>query len=199
MCIYKNLPGGRSATSIRLAADVRVLILIAEVEAEVVDDVPSVFDDVGPLVGAARGGLAAEVLEPGEVVGVGGGRQPGEDALMGEEVGPGADGQEGPLAGRVLLLELGERADEAEGLRLLRYDGLCVAAEDDQDVKLGQSGVGFLPRHLRGDDDTLAGERLGLAASECDFEGLASCCGLTSTSSRSALPCQKKHAPLRGA
>jgi hypothetical protein len=170
-----NIPGVRRATaSVRLAADVWVLVLVTEVEAEIVDDVAGVLDDVGTLLEVSGSSVAADILELGDVVGVGGGGEAGEDALLGEEEGSGADGEDGALSSWVLLLELGEVDDEAGGLLLLGQDLGRVAAQDDEDVKLLKALVGLPEGDLRAYYDTLAREHLGLGAGESDLEGLGS-------------------------
>src|SRR4051794_9321221 len=59
---------------VRRAADVGILLLVPKVEAEVVDDEAHVLLDVGTLVEIAIGGFLTQLLEPDDVVGVGGGR-----------------------------------------------------------------------------------------------------------------------------
>jgi hypothetical protein len=119
--------------------------------------------------------LAAQDLERGNVIGMGGGREATENALLGQEVGPSADGEQRALAGRVALLKLRVGSDEAEGLGLLLYDLFSVAAEDDEDIEVVEALVGLLPRALGANDDALLGENLGLARSNGDLEGLGSC------------------------
>lgn len=171
------------AASIRLAADVRVLVLVPEVESEVVDHVADVLDNIGPLVQVALGSAAAEVLKGGHVVLVGRGGEAGEDALVGEEVRAGADGEEGALADWVALLQLDKGRDEAQGLGVLLDDLVGVAAEDDEDVVVLQLLVGLLVGDLAGEGDVLAGEDGLLGAGDGAVEGL----GLYSKDSRSAL------------
>jgi hypothetical protein len=166
------LPGiGGSSSRVGLATNVGILILVAEVESKVVDDVSSVIDDIGSLLEVSSSSIAAEVLELGKVVGVGSGREAREDALLGEEERSSADGQNGALAGRVLLLKLGEVGDEASRLGLLLEDFGRVAAEDDEDVEFLESLVGLLEGDLGANDDALLRNDLGLSAGKGHLEG----------------------------
>ena len=171
-----HLPSvGGSASSVGLAADIRVLVLVAEVKAKVVDHVSGVLNDVGTLSEVAGGSLAAEDLKLGHVVGVGRGRQAREDILAGKEERACADREDCTLAGRVLFLKLGKVVDETERLGLLVQDLLRVAAEDDENVKLLEAVVGLLEGDLRADEDALLGKDLGLGAGDGDFESLGCC------------------------
>lgn len=68
-CKSGHVPSIRgSATGVGLAADVGVLILISELEAEVVDNVASIVNDISSLSEVAGSGLAAKDLELGNVV-----------------------------------------------------------------------------------------------------------------------------------
>lgn len=73
---------------------VGVLVLVAELEAQVVDNVAYVLLDNGAVAQVALGNLTADVLEADDGVGVRGGRETREDALLGQEQGAGADGEE---------------------------------------------------------------------------------------------------------
>lgn len=106
---------------------------------------------------------------------MGRGRQAREDALLAQEEGTGAHGEDGTLAGGVPLLELREIGDEAEGLELLLDDLLGVAADDDKDIKVLEAVVGLLVGDLGADDDTLVRDDLGLRADDGDLEGLVVC------------------------
>jgi len=77
-----------------------------------------------------------------------GGRQAGQNACLREEETAGADGQQCALLLWVLLLQVGEGADEAQGLGFGFEDGVDAAAGDDQDVEFGEAGVGFLEVHV---------------------------------------------------
>lgn len=91
-----NAPGVGGAAAIGLlVTDVGVLILVTKLEAQVVDNVAAVLDDISALCQVAGGSLAADVLESDDGVGVRGSREAGQDALLGEEQGAGADGEEG--------------------------------------------------------------------------------------------------------
>lgn len=172
----KDLPSIRGATtSIRLAANIWVFILFTEIKAEIVDDITSVFNDIGALRHVSGGGVAADILKLGQVVRMGSGGKAGENVLPGKEESSGADGEEGTLAGRVLLLELGPVVDEPKWLLFLVEDLLGVAADDDENVEFLEALVGFLEGKLGVDDDALLGENLGLSASNGDFEGFGSC------------------------
>jgi hypothetical protein len=165
----------RTSARVGLTADVRVLVLVAEVEAEVVHDVASVVDDVGALAEGVACNLAAHDLEGGDEIGVGGGREAGEDALLGKEKRAGADGEEGPLAGRVILLELREGIDQGEGFGAGLDDGGGAAADHDEDVKLLEAFIGLLEGDLRADDNALLRDDLGLGSSDGDFESTSGC------------------------
>lgn len=102
------LPRIGRASSVGLATNVWVLVLVSEVEAQVVHHISDVLNDVGTLVEIASSSAAAENLELGDIVWVGSGGKASKDALVGEEMGAAADRQEGPLADGVLLLQLGE-------------------------------------------------------------------------------------------
>lgn len=87
------VPGiGRSTSRIGLAADIGVIILLAEIEAEVVDNVSGVFNNIGTFLEILGSSIAADILKGGEVVGVSGRRETGEDTLLRQEEGAGADG-----------------------------------------------------------------------------------------------------------
>lgn len=132
-----DIPSVRGASpSVLLASNVWVLVLITEVKAEVVDDVALVFDNVGALLKVEGSSFTAEVLKCSKVVGVGGGRQAGEDTLLGKEEGTGADGEESALTSGVLLLEFCVCADEGEGLIAILDDFCGVATKDDNNVKV---------------------------------------------------------------
>lgn len=107
------LPGIGRASSVGLATDVWVLVLISEVEAQVVHHISDVLNDVGTLVEIASSSAAAENLELGDIVWMGSGGKASKDALVGKEVRAAADRQEGPLADGVFLLQLGEGGNEA--------------------------------------------------------------------------------------
>lgn len=153
--------GSRAAASLRHAAllavllfgeQVRVLVFIlAQLEAEVVDDVAGV-NNVGVIRHVTLRSLADDVLEFRHEVRVGGGGQAGQDARFAEEQRAGADAHQGALAGRVLLLQLGKAFDEVERLALALEDLVRATADDDQDVDLVQAveGVGVAEVGLDG-------------------------------------------------
>jgi len=90
------IPSVGGATAIRLFfADVWVVVFVTELEAQVVDDVASTIADVGALGQVTLSSQAADVLEADVGIGVGGGGQAREDALLGQEQGARADGEEG--------------------------------------------------------------------------------------------------------
>lgn len=166
---------GRSASIIRLAANVWVLVFVSEVKAEVVDNISGVFHDVGALLEVASSSLAAENLKFSHVVDVGGGRKAGEDALAGKEERAGANGQNGSFTARVLLLQLGKIINETKRLGFFLENLLSIAAEDDEDVKVLEALMGLLKGDLRADNGALARHDLGLLTSNGDIEGLGSC------------------------
>lgn len=162
--------------SIRLAADVWVLVLVSNVETEIVDDVSGVLNDIGSLLQVAGGSITAEVLECGKVVGVGGSGQAREDALLGQEKGASANREDSSLSGGVSLLEIGKGRDQAKGLGVLGQDLLGVASKDDKNVKVVKALMGVLEGQLRTDHGSLSRENLGLGSSDGDFESLCVCC-----------------------
>ena len=169
------VPGvGWASASVRLAADVRVLVLVADIESKVVHNVSGIFDDVGSLLHITDCGVAAEVLEGSHVVGVGGGGQARENSELGEEEGSGADGQKGTLSGRVVLLELGKCSDDGHGLGLALQNAIAVTANDNEDIELLQALVGFLEGDLGVNYDALVGDNLGLGTSNGAVKGSGS-------------------------
>lgn len=101
------------------ASDVGVLVLVTELEAQVVHNVSCVLDNIGALTKISLDGQTANVLERDNVIGVGSGREPGEDSLLSEHERPSADGEESapadrereprsakrvPLGGKVILV-----------------------------------------------------------------------------------------------
>lgn len=111
------------------ATDVWVLILVAKIKTQVVDDVSGILDNVGSLIQLFLGSLAAEVLERDDPIGMGGSRQSGQDALLGEEQRSSANRQEGTFAGGIFLLDLAVSGNQAKGLSIGLQDGCCVSAE----------------------------------------------------------------------
>lgn len=89
-----------AAVGVGFAADVGILVLVAQVEAQVIDDV-ALLHDVGLLGEVAGGDGGDEVLELHDEVWVGGGAESREDAELGEEEGAGADGEHGAFFVRV--------------------------------------------------------------------------------------------------
>jgi hypothetical protein len=166
------VPGiGGTTTSVRLASDVRVLVLVPEVEAEVVDYVSGIFYNVGAFGEVSSSCFAAEVFESCHVIDVRGGREARQDAFLCKEECTGADRKDGSLASGILLLKLCEIGDETERLELLLDDLGRVATEDDEDIKLLKALVSLLERDLTADHDALLGEHLGLGASESNLKG----------------------------
>lgn len=174
MMILPSVRGAATSIGIGLAADVGVLILVAKIEAEVVDDVACVLDNVGTLLKVARGSITAQVLEAGHVVGVGGSRKAGEDTLLRKEEGSSANGKDGTLLGGIFLLQFGEIADESKRLVLFLKDFSAVASENDEHVELFEALVSLFVGNLRADNDALLRQNLGLSTSSGDFEGLGS-------------------------
>lgn len=162
----------RSSSSVGLATDVGVIILLTKIESEVVDNVSGVFYDVGTFLEVLCSGITAHVLKCSKVVGVGGRRETRENTLLGKEEGTGADGQNGSLTGGVTLLELREVGDEAQRLKLLLDNFLRVASHDDKDIKVLEAFVGLLIRDLGSNEDTLIGENLGLRTDDGDLKSL---------------------------
>lgn len=168
---------GGAATVLRLrnvclAANVGVLVLVANVEAKVVDHVAGLFVDVGSLLRITDGRVAADVLKGSHVVGVGRSRQTREDADLGEEEGSGADGQEGALSGRILLLQLRVGLDQGKRLRLALERGIGVTADDDHDVEVIEALMGLFVCDLGINNDALLRQDLALGAGYGAFESL---------------------------
>ena len=103
------------------------------------------------------------------------GRETGEDALLGEEERPSANGKQCTLAGRVLLLELGVFVDKRKRLRFILENVAGVTANDNENVEVVEPLIGLLPVELGLDDNTLLREDLGLARSDGDLKGLGGC------------------------
>lgn len=113
-----NIPGIGRATTVGLAVDIWVLVLVTNVKTKVVDDITSVLDNIGTLGHVPHSGVAAKVLKGRHVVWVGSSRQTGKDALLGEEEGSSADRHDGTLPGRIFLLDLGKLGDKVKWLSL---------------------------------------------------------------------------------
>lgn len=77
------------------ASDVGVLVLVTELEAQVVDDISCVLHNISTLAQVSLDGLAANVLERDNVIGVGGGGKPGQDSRLSKQERSGANGEEG--------------------------------------------------------------------------------------------------------
>lgn len=94
-CEYRHSPsiGGSSAVGPG-ASDVGVLVLVAELETQVVHDVSCVLHNIGALTKVSLDGQTTDVLERYDVIGVGSGREAGEDSLLSEQERSGADGKE---------------------------------------------------------------------------------------------------------
>lgn len=168
-----NVPGCRgTASGVGLATDVWVLVLVADIKAEVVDNITGVFYDVGTLSEVLGSSITAQVLKLGQIVRVGSGRETREDVLLGEEERTGTDGEDGSLASWIFLLELREVGDQTERLQLLVDDLLRVATDNYKDIKIFKAVVGLFVSDLRANDDTLLRERVGLGANDGDFESL---------------------------
>jgi hypothetical protein len=108
---------------------------------------------------------------------VSGGRQTRENALVSEEQRAGADRHEGPLVGRVALLQLRVGRDEVEGLGLILNDRLDIAADHHHDVEVREALVGLFERDLGADDDALVADDLGFAGGDGHLEGFGGCAG----------------------
>ena len=72
ICVDVPSIGWASISTIGLATDVWVLVLVSEVEAEVVDDVSSILDHISSFLEVTLSSMAAEVLKLGHVIWVGG-------------------------------------------------------------------------------------------------------------------------------
>lgn len=80
--------------------------------------------------------MAAEILELGHIVRVGGRRKTRQDTKFGQEDGSGADREQGTLASGIGLLDLRVGSNEGHGLGLgLQDDIINVAADDNEDVE----------------------------------------------------------------
>ena len=150
--------------------DERVLLLIPEVEPRVVHHV-HLLHDLGAVRRRERRRLLAQLLELDVQLRV---RRRGEalqDAGPGEEHGAGTDAQQRALLDRVVLLHVGEGADQLDGLVVLvdAHDGGGRAAGDDEDVDVAQELVRVLEVHVRGDGVALRGlDGLGRRGGDAD-------------------------------
>lgn len=104
-----------------------------------------------------------------------GGREAGEDALLGKEEGAGADGEESTLARGVLLLEFGKGSDQGEGFGARLKDGSGSSTDDDEDVEVVEAVVSLLEGDLGADDNTLLRDDLGLGGRDGAFECPGGC------------------------
>jgi len=149
-----------------LGQQVRVFILIlAKIEAQVIDDVTGV-DDIGAVGQVTLRSVAADDLELGHVVRVRGGRKAGEHACITQDQRAGAHAEQGALAGRVFLLLLGKGFDEAHRLRLGLEHLLGAAADNDQNVDLVQAAHGVCVAEMGLDGGALGAGDVLIAASE---------------------------------
>lgn len=145
-----------ATTSIWATTDVWVVVFLAQVEAEVVDDV-TLLHDVGAFGHVALSGRLAKVLQLDDVVGMGSGAEAGQDTGLSQEEGAGANGQQSAFAGWVLHLDVGVCLDEAEWLKFVLEDDINIASRDDKYVKLAQALVGFFEGDVGAEVDTLSG------------------------------------------
>jgi hypothetical protein len=158
-------------TVLLLGQQVRVFVLVlAEVEAQVIDDVAGVHD-VRAVGHVALGGVAADDFELGHIVRVRSGGEAGQDARLAQEERAGADAHEGALAGWVLLLLLGEGFDEGKWLGLGLDDFLRLAADDDEDIDLVQARHGVFVAEVGFDGGALGAGDVLVVAGEDGAEG----------------------------
>ena len=74
--------------------------------------------------------------------------QTAQNALLGQEEGTGADGEEGALFVWVFLLQVRPGSDDAQGFGFGLEDLICVTARDDEDVEFLETLVGFGVVHV---------------------------------------------------
>ena len=158
-------------SGIRLATHVWILLWVAQIEAQVIDDV-SLLDEIASLGQIALGDLAVELLEFGAPVGMCCGGEARQDALLSEEHAAGADAHECALLLGVLLLEVGEGLDEAEGLGFGFDDGFDTAARDDEDVEFGEALESTLEVEVGAEGGSLGADGVFFLGGENSFEGL---------------------------
>lgn len=75
--------------------DIRIFVLIAELETQVVDNVSDVLNDVSALGQVTLNSLTAQLLEANDVFGMGSGGKARQDALLSEEQRPAGNGHDG--------------------------------------------------------------------------------------------------------
>ena len=148
-----------------------IVFVLAQVEAEVVDNV-ALVDDIAALGHVAHSHVRAQDLQLGDVVWVRGGTQAGEDASLSQEERPGADAHKCALAVRVALLDLGELLDQCNRLRLgLKYN-IATTAGNDHEIELSETLHGVLVSHVRPEGGTLGGDGVLLGSGKEDLERL---------------------------
>jgi len=103
-----------------------------------------------------------------------GSSQAAEDSLLSKQQGPGADGEEGTFFFGILLLEVREGSDNAQGLGFIFDDGVGGSARDNEDVKFGEALVSFLIFDVCAEGGTLSGDGVFGGRNECCREGLGS-------------------------
>jgi len=167
--------GWTSSSNICLAADIWVLVEIAQVEPQVIDHV-SLFHEIAAFCQLLLRTGTADILELCVEIGVCGGRQAIEDALLSEEEGAGVDGEESSFLLWIFLLDVGVGLDEVErlGLLFIPDDVFGVAARDDDDVELVETVLGFIVTHVRTETGTLGRDRVFIVGAEGDLEGFGS-------------------------
>lgn len=164
----------RWPSGIGLAAHIWILLRVTQIETQVIDHV-SLLDEIASLGQIALGNLAVELLELGAPVGMCGGREARKDALLCEEHAAGAHAHEGALLLGVLLLEVGEGLDEAEGLGFGFDDGFDAAARDDEDVEFGEALESTFEVEVGAEGSSLSGDGVLFLSGEDGFEGLGGC------------------------
>lgn len=79
------------------------------------------------------------------------------------------------LSGGILFLDLAVFGNQVKGLGLGLEDGVAVAAENHNNVKVLKTLMGFFEGDLGTNYDTSTRENLGLSSSNGDLEGLCGC------------------------
>lgn len=163
-----------ATTIVGTTLDVRVVVLLAEIETQIVDHV-AFLHDVGALAHVALRGRLAQVLQLDYVVWMGGCAQTGENTRLGEEERAGADGHQGAFAAGVLHLDVGVRLDQAEWLGLVLQNDFGGTAWDDEDVEFGEALVGVCEGDVGAEGYALGGSDGLLVRGKGALESSALC------------------------
>lgn len=165
-------PHIRLSTHIRRNLDLGLRTI--QIKAQIIDDV-ALLDDVGAVGQVPGGSRLADGLHLGEVVRMSGGTQAGQDALIAQEERRRADGQKRAFLLRVLLLQVREGLDDAQGFGLGLQNRIRAAAGNDEDVEFREPAVRFFEVDVCAEGGALFGGGVfGEGAKGC-AEGFGCC------------------------